>query len=405
MVTKNQIKKISQDSASQIISIIQDLVKTPSVAVIDSQEPITKKIVKIAKELGLESQIFAEDEERAVFVGENFDKKEGAIIFSGYGTVDLGEHYHSTYDPFTPFIRDNKLYGSGAWKMKGTVGLSLYVKKILTDLGYGHLLKCVYTNSVGTKVYDGIRMILDKGLQGRLALIGGVLLFNDDKAFICTGCRGVLRLKVNITRVVPNLTAKVWQKNTADYNPIDYFTKFWEEMKLQLKAYPADPSFPNNIGSDQVVYKINGGTGFGLSPNYLTASISLLSAFTLTSKEYLQIAKSVADKLSSDAPVQFELEVIYDVPPVQLEDTKFKDIFAQEITNTLGLEVYHANDYYLDPLYYLQQKNIPTAFAQCLTGANQNTVDEYLNIDTIPEFAEILVTSILKEAGVEIGEE
>ena len=405
MITKSLIHQISKDEAPKIIETIKELVKTPSVAVVDSQEPITKKIVKLAKNLGLESKIYSEEEDRAVFIGENFDKKEGTVIFSGFGTVDLGEHAHATYDPFTPFIQDNKLFGSGAWKMKGNVGLSMHVKKILNDLGYGNLLKCVYTNSIGVKVYDGIRMILDQGLQARLALVGSVLLYEGDKAFICTGCRGVLRLKVNITRIVPNLTTKVWQKNITDHNPIDYFSKFWEEMKNQIKEYPCDPSFPANVGSDQVVYEIHGGTGFGLSPNYLTASISLLSAFTLTNKEYLRIAESVATKLSANAPIKFEFEVIYDIPPVQLDDTKFKDIFDDQIKEKLGLEVYHSNDYYLDPLYYIQQKNIPTAFAQCLTGANQNTVDEYLNIDTIPEFTEILLTSILKEAGVEIADE
>ena len=411
MITKTQIQELSRQASPKIVATIQELVKTPSVSAVDTQDPISKVIVKLAKDLGLPATIYKDEDdlenedERVVFIGNDFDKKEGVAIFSGFGTIDLGENYHSNYDPFTPFIRDNKLYGSGAWKMKGTIGLSLHVKKMLEDLGYGHLLKCVYTNSVGAKLYTGIKMVLNKGLQARLALVGGVMLFNEGKAFICTGCRGALRLKVNITRMVPNLTTKVWQKNMSEYNPIDYFYKFWEEMKTKVAIYSSDPSFPDNVGSDQVVYEIHGGTGFGLSPNYASASISFLSVFVLSNKEYLQIADSVAKKLTNDAPIKFEFEIVHDTPPVQLEDTEFKNIFANEINTKLGLEVYHANDYYLDPLYYIQQKNIPTAFAQCLTGANQNTVDEYLDIDNISVFAEILLTSILREAGVEIADE
>jgi acetylornithine deacetylase/succinyl-diaminopimelate desuccinylase-like protein len=404
MISKKDLQTRCQNYEQDLIDTIKELVVVPSVINVDSTEAITAKISQLASHIGFKTKVMENPEsgEQIVFVGDDFDQKKGLLFTTGFSTVDLEEAANSKFDPFRAVVEGDRLYGSGAWKNKGNVALTLFVKKILTELGHGDKIKMLYSVETGSYPYTGIKHALEHGLQAEMEVVSCPVTFDiDQKAMVYTGCRGFLRYRVNVIKKEPDDLAKIWQKTAGVNNPVDVFYEFWEKIQTVLGDNQPDPSFPLNTANDHAILGINAGTGDTL-PNFLRAVISFRSVFNLSNKEYLQYVTHIAEQIAREKPFDIQIEVIEQLPAVQVPDSRFSLLHKQNLEELFGWEVKLCNDFYLDAVSIFVQRGWECAYANTLTGKNQNSFDEYLDLKDLSKYLMADVVSILKYYGIEI---
>jgi acetylornithine deacetylase/succinyl-diaminopimelate desuccinylase-like protein len=403
-ITSSEIKTICESYTPKLIEIIKELVAVPSVSVLDSQSPISKKIISISEDLGFAAKVVydpAYPDERPVFVGCNMTGTDSIVVTSGYGTVDLRDAV-GDYDPFTPIEKDGRLYGGGAWKNKGNVALSLIAKRILTDLGHKHLIKLLFDNQIGAKPYDGIRAALKQGLNGSFHLSSVPLLEVDGKALVMNGSRGVVRLQVNIEKVQPNDDISRWLKTKVQLNPLECFYEFWNEFKEVFADDQPDPHFHDTVTNDITLVQVLGGNDFGMAPKEASAKISCHITHSFNLDKFLARAQAIVDKNWQDTPIQFMFSVVEYIPACTLNNSKWFGIYQENIKKTLGKDSEVIHDFYLNACRLFQEKGIDGGFVATLTGGNQNTFNEYVELGHISEYLELAVRSYLQFSGIEI---
>lgn len=110
-----------------------------------------------------------------------------AVVFNGHIDVVSAEPLASwTSDPFTPKVRDGKLYGRGACDMKGGIAAMVFAAETLADLGValsGDLI--VATNTDEESSGAGGTAIVERGLKADAAIVTEPTGFD-----VWVGCRG-----------------------------------------------------------------------------------------------------------------------------------------------------------------------------------------------------------------------
>lgn len=402
-VSLNQIKTRINELNPQIIETIKSLVKTPSVSEVDTNEMIVKKLAKISEELGFKHQKISKNNETlGIFIGENFSEKQGHLITSGFSTVNLELDADGKYDPFQPVVEGNRLYGSGAWKNKGNIALNLYLKKILTDLGYGDSVKLLFGPETGSTAYTAIIEALNQGVQAKSHIVSCAVTFNEhNKAWMYTGCRGYFGVAVQIIKKAPDVLPDLWTKKIQKSNPIDVFTEFWLKAKEIYKDDKPDPRYIPGTTNDQQIYAIHAGTGEAI-PSVVNFVLNMRSIVGTSHTEYFARIQSLAHEITRDLPYEFKFDITEDTPAGECGVTEMSEIFKGNFEAVTGKEMVYAHSYYNDGIAYTLERGFPVSFFVTLTGKNQNSFNEYLDIPSINEYLEIGLRSILQAEGVEV---
>jgi len=255
---QEKLRELIANYKQEIIEFLQILIKTPSVNGVDKEKEISALIIKKAKELGLPCELKALEEDRPnVFIGDNFDKKEGLLLIAHLDTVPAGDENNWEHPPFSAEIEGDKLFGRGAGDCKAGIALSLYALRILQDLGKLNLAKFVgvVDEERGADSKLGARFLLDEGLNGKAAIYTYPSIPTTE--ILAIGHRGLVRLWVEVTGEQAHTGSQRWQDGTKGANAIEALAKFINSLS-EVTMEGTHKDFPG-YGFKQTVTLIEGG--------------------------------------------------------------------------------------------------------------------------------------------------
>lgn len=375
----------------EIINFIQKLVKVPSVNGVNTEVEIINCIKEEVIELGIPYQIYYKDPTHPnIFVGENFNKRQGLLLIAHIDTAGIGDETKWTRNPFSGNVVNNKLFGRGAIDNKAGIALSIYSLKILQDQGKLELAKFIGVSDeeCGADSIFGAKYLLELGLQAKAAIY--TYAGNDT---ITIGHRGQVKLWIKITGESTHSGSGSWQNGTKGASAIEALNKILTELSIyNLKG--SNKYFPNYTFK-QTVLLIEGGSTTSLVPDKAKALIDARLLPNHSNEKYIDDIKNIVknfetEKIKVDVMVQTNLPAAYIKPSENVVKilTKLSKKFLSNNPEIRGCGP--ANEGYM-----FIKAGIPTICGFGVSGEGAHSKDEYLETNSIPKILEIYVETAL----------
>lgn len=174
-----------------VIDLTKQLIKTAPENPPGKEEQAALVLLDELEKLGLKTTLdYVESKRPNVIATIEGTKNEKTLIFNGHtDVVPAGPDWSK--DPFTPYIKDNKLFGRGAVDMLGGLaGMVTAIKKMI-DTGQEPENKLIFTAVVGEETGGiGVKKLLKK-VTGNYVVIG-----EPSDLELKIGERGILWLKL-----------------------------------------------------------------------------------------------------------------------------------------------------------------------------------------------------------------
>ena len=379
------------------ISFLQRLVQTPSVNLQDLEAQIVRVIEEEAKKLDLPYQIFQRADGRPnIFVGnpESFTKNDSLLLIAHTDTVPVGDLSSWERPPFSGEIKDDRLYGRGAVDCKGGIALSLYVLKILKDMGKLDLAKFigVADEESGANSDLGLKFVLEKGLdaQGAIYTYGGK---GDLYQSINIGHRGVIRVRVTFKGESTHSGSLEWQNRLHGINAIDPMLKFM--LGMQQLSFPEKNSYFPDYRFTATPTLLNAGHGESIVPDQASVLYDIRTLPEQNLNKVLEKIEEIAHGATSKHG--FILDVKTSVPAALSDPHAFfiqktvavhEEIFA---TSPVLKGSGPANESYM-----LIEKGIPTIAGYGPSGKGFHALNEYADLNSLERSLNFLVRLALR---------
>lgn len=380
------------DYTKDITLFIQKLISIPSVNGVNNETEIVKVIKEEVDKLGLPNKIsFKDSTHPNIFVGNNFDKKEGLLFIAHLDTAGIGDESKWTHNPFAAEIENGKLYGRGAIDNKAGIALSIYTLKTLQDQGKLDLAKFVGVSDEekGADSIYGARYLLDQGLQAKAAIY--TYSGND---IITIGHRGQVKLWVNVSGESAHSGSSSWQNGTRGASAIKALNMFLTQLdKFEMKR--THEAFPNYTFKQTILF-IAGGTTTSLVPDKAKCLIDARLLPNHSNEKYIEEVKKLAKDFETEK-VKFDVQTQTNLPAAFIS----KDEKIVKILQKLSKELSNNNPDVrgcgpANEGYMFISSGIPTICGYGVTGDGIHAKDEYLELDSIPKILEIYTkTSLL----------
>lgn len=375
----------------EIILFLEKLIKTPSVNGKDNEVEIINVIREEVEKIKLPFQIIAKDKNHPnIFVGNNFEKKQGLLFIAHVDTAGIGDESKWTHKPFGAEIENGKLFGRGAIDNKAGIALAIYTLKTLSDQGKLDQTKFIGVSDeeCGADSIFGARHLLDLGLQAKSAIY--TYSGNDT---ITIGHRGQVKLWINVTGESTHSGSMSWQNGTKGASAINALNMFITQLnKFKLKG--KHKAFPN-YSFKQTVLFIEGGTTTSLVPDKARCLIDARLLPIHINNEYIKSVTELAKSFETDK-IKFDIEVDTNLPAVFIRN----DEKIVTVLKTLSKEILKNNPDVrgcgpANEGYMFIKAGIPTICGFGVNGEGMHSRDEYLEIDSIDKILEIYVKAAL----------
>lgn len=303
-----------------------------------SNLPVIHVVADEARRLGLEPRICPspEDPQKAnllVTVPAADGVTAGGVVLSGHTDVVPvdGQDWHS--DPFSPEVRDGRLYGRGTCDMKGFIGVAvaLLPDMVAADLTEPIHLALSYDEEIGCVGGDQIvKDIADLGLTPRAAIIG-----EPSSMRVITGHKSV-----NLARVTFHGRAAHSSLTSAGVNAVEYAARFITWVRGRADRWKAEGPFD---AAYALPYSTTGSTMVtgGIATNTVPDLCVVHSEFRtigavnaqVTMAEYEAYARQLETEMQAEhESASVDFEVLAAVPGL---DTP-KDAAANSLGRELG---------------------------------------------------------------------
>lgn len=247
---------------------------------------------------------------------EVFNHKNLPVLIAEVGEGDVSVIFHAHIDvvpgkpeQFIPVISENRLYGRGAYDMKGALAAMMHAFAELKEIPRSNkmLLIIVPDEEKSSERKKASKSIIEKGFKGKFVICG-----EPTNLDIGIEAKGVLALKVTVYGQAAH-SSTPWFGENAILKAIDFFNKmkelnFAKESTLNFK----EPSINlgNIIGGD-VINKVADRCSLGIDIRYLPT----------------QSPDDILDQIKSINP-GFKIEVIYKQPAAIIEKDNY---FVKEL--------------------------------------------------------------------------
>ena len=148
-------------------------------------------------------------------------------------------------DPFTPTIRDGRLYGVGAADMKGAVAAFLYAAAALKQCEppRGDLVLAFVADEEGGGRYGAQFLAAEYGLKADMALIGEPPGITREWEYLHIGCRGVCCFTIGThgTQMHSSLSDRLPSVN-ASLKLAELMMRMSRELKFDFTPHPLCPT-------------------------------------------------------------------------------------------------------------------------------------------------------------------
>lgn len=190
----SQISQCARELENEIVEFLMDLVSTPSFS--SKEEAVIQVIKSEMEKVGF-------DEIRIDGLGSivgRIGHGPRVIAFDAHiDTVYPGDLSQWDFDPFTPFIKDGKVWGRGTVDQKGGMASMVYAAKIIQELGLNDQFTIYFTGTVMEEDCDGLcwqYLIKEEKIRPELVVITEPTNMN-----IYRGHRGRMEMRVEVKGV------------------------------------------------------------------------------------------------------------------------------------------------------------------------------------------------------------
>ena len=368
-----------------IVSFIQRLVSIPSVNGINNEVEIINCIEKEAIKLGLPYKIYSKDSNHPnIFVGENFNKKEGLLFIAHVDTAGIGDETKWTHKPFSGEIFENKLYGRGSIDNKSGIAIALYTLKSLMDQCKLDKAKFIGVSDeeCGADSIFGARYLLDEGLQAKSAIY--TYSGND---VITIGHRGQVKLWINIKGESAHSGSSSWQNGTRGASAIEALNEFLAEVN-KFRMEGTHEAFPSYTFKQTVLF-VEGGNTTSLVPDKARCLIDARLLPIHNNNEYIESITKIAKSFETEK-IKFDIDVSTNLPAAFIKsDEKIVTVLKELSKEILNIDPEVRGCGPANEGYMFIKNDIPTICGFGVSGDGMHSKDEYLEIDSISKTLEI----------------
>jgi len=184
----------AKELESEIAGFLMELVRTPSHS--GKEEQVIQVIKKEMERTGF-------DEVRIDGLGSIIGRIGSGprlIAFDAHiDTVYPGDLAQWTFDPFTPFVREGKVWGRGTVDQKGGMAAMVYAAKMIKEIGLNEQFTILFTGTVMEEDCDGLcwqYLIAEEKIRPELVVITEPTNMN-----IYRGHRGRMEMEVEVRGV------------------------------------------------------------------------------------------------------------------------------------------------------------------------------------------------------------
>jgi len=184
----------AKELESEITAFLMELVRTPSHS--GKEEQVIQVIKKEMERTGF-------DEVRIDGLGSIIGRIGSGprlIAFDAHiDTVYPGDLAQWTFDPFTPFVREGKVWGRGTVDQKGGMAAMVYAAKMIKEIGLNEQFTILFTGTVMEEDCDGLcwqYLIAEEKIRPELVVITEPTNMN-----IYRGHRGRMEMEVEVRGV------------------------------------------------------------------------------------------------------------------------------------------------------------------------------------------------------------
>lgn len=282
-----------KNKEKEIISFLQELVKTPSQNGIDPERHIADLICKKLKRFGFKPLLVGEKNRPTVLCYCNKSKGRKLWLDAPLDTVAIGDENKWKYPPFSGKIVSDKLYGRGSADCKAAIAIFTYVAAAIfqnnTKLKGQLILSFDSDEQSGN--FTGIKNLLKKGVRTDACIIG-----YPGTEEIIIGARGFLRL--NITTF--GKTAHTGSREHKGLNAINKMIKVIQGLEGLKMKYKKSNLF--KFGPNLTVSQIEGGRAINIVPDECNIKVDIRLVPSQTKEAVIKEIDALLNKLKKNDP-------------------------------------------------------------------------------------------------------
>jgi succinyl-diaminopimelate desuccinylase len=363
--------------ASDLISLLTDLVKTPSVC--GDESKVAGLIARWLGERGLPVEMLEVKPNRPNVITRLKGSESGPrILLNGHmDTVEVGRGW--THDPFCAEIEDGKMYGRGTEDMKSGLAALLWAAAVCKEEGLPRRGQLIVAAVVDEEAVDwGTYALVQRGITQGLDF---AMIPESTDLNVVTARRGRAVFEVDIHG---NAAHSQWPEHGV--NAI-------EKAALLIHAFPriAGPSHPRLGRSTLNALKIEGGQEeVMLVPDKCRLVIDRCLVPGYTSEAALEDLRHLISEVGIDAEAKFPPRETPFCEPFEIpDDNPYVRRVVEVAAKVLGMIPQidaHAGP--SDSCILVNQGKVPTIeFGP--SGGGLHESDEYVEIDSVRKTADV----------------
>lgn len=295
-----------------LIAFAARLVATPSPNPPGDERAVVQVILAEMDSLGLSGmEIAAKSPLRPNVIYRLRGRRPGpTLMLCGHSdTKPVGDRSQWQSEPFSPVIRDGKLYGLGATDMKGAVAAMIYATAALRhcdpDLA-GELLLVIDADEERSMKFGAEFLAGEYGLRADVALLGEPSgIAGPEFEFLHLVSRGVACFKIRVfgTQMHSSLTDRLPAIN-ANTMAAQVITHMQQDLRLTFRPHPLCAAPTVNLA-----VKCEGGIGYGVCPGVAEFQSDIRTLPGMTQQQVRADLERCLDSIRSVHPeVRIELQ-------------------------------------------------------------------------------------------------
>ena len=359
-------------NSEEIVELASSLISRNTTNPPGNEYRVKEIILSSLKELNASIEIIGEEKRPNIlgFIGEG---KPIIGILAHMDVVPAGEGWHTP--PFSPVLKEGKLYGRGAIDDKGPYACAWQAVKALLKTSKRIkgtiILGAVADEERGSE--KGVKLLLQKGFKADFCLIpdGG----NLEKMII--GEKGLLW--IGITCRGKSAHASTPEKGV---NAILKTCQFLEKIK-RIKWPSSSPYFTPptlNVG------KIEGGEAPNIVPSLCKTIIDIRYPLGLKKEEILSLLRKISEGIPE---VQFSWNLIEEAPPHLVNTESFWIKKFEEAAREEGIKIKKTTQSGFTVAKLLNLAGIPSISHLPEKDSTAHQANEFVTVENLVKCARI----------------
>ena len=354
----------------------------------DSNLPLIEVVAAHLRDHGIDPQLFPDESGRKANLVATIPAADGArsggVVLSGHTDVVPVDGQQWTSDPFTPTIRDGRVYGRGTCDMKAftAVALHLLPRMVEADLRAPLHFALSYDEEVGCLGGAHIvKQIADLGLAPEVCVVG-----EPTSMRVVTAHKSINLLEVTFTGIAAHSSL-----TPQGVNAIEHAARFVTEVRGMADAWrtggPFDPAYPVPYTTTSVNL-VSGGIAGNTVADRCVVQLEFRSIAADDPAEVVESLRSVAARLEAEMKaeiperadeVSVRVEVLAQVPGLDSS----ADGPATRLALALGAAEPEGKVTYGTEAGQFAETGIDTIVCGPGDIAQAHAADEYVELDQI----------------------